>query len=233
MPLFPVVKSGSTVQLTAATSGKGGRQYTLSQLIAAQEAAKREKDRSFLGKVFEGGKGGAVFALRQLLRPSLAVTTGLYRGIEGEDAFDLGDALHGAREGFMLRDHQTGKNVLTELGWAGGGKLKSVAGFGIDVLTDPTLPLQVAATVLSGGTAAPALIAGRAALAGAAKASVNASTRYKAAKEALELFAKEGDTFSINKALAAQEGALAKLQMVGARPNEAFMRELQFTRLQA
>lgn len=230
MPLFPTSSSGGSSLSLTAPKGGGGRQYTLSQLIAAQEAAKQEKDRSFLGKIFHGGKGGVVFGLRQILRPSIAVTSGIYRGIEGKGAFDVGDALHGAREGFMLRDHKGGKDILTELGWAGGGKWKSLAGFGVDVMTDPTLPLQVGATLLSGGTAAPALLAGRAAIAGFAKAGTTAAAKHEAAKRAVKVLSEAGEEFSQRKALAhLQSGVLRKQMKEGADEiGELEARELQF-----
>ena len=63
MPLLPVPSSGSSLpKLNVGGGGGGSRQYTLNQLIAAQEAARKAKDRSFLGKVFHGGKGAVTIA---------------------------------------------------------------------------------------------------------------------------------------------------------------------------
>lgn len=218
---MPLIPGGSSSKPTlTAPGGAGGRQYTLSQLIAAQEAAKQEKDRSFLGKVFHGGKGGVVFGLRQILRPSIAVTSGIYRGIEGEDSFDIGDALHGTREGFMLRDKKHGKDILTELGWAGGGKWKSLAGFGVDVMTDPTLPLQIGATIATGGAAAPALLAGRAAIAGFAKAGANAELRLQAARQATKVLSEAGEGFSQRKTLSLVQQAVLRKKMKNEQLNE-------------
>lgn len=232
MPLIPGTGSSSSASLTAPKGG-GGRQYTLSQLIAAQEAAKRSKDRSFLGKVFHGGKGGVVFGLRQIMRPSMAVTTGLYKGLEGKGAFDFDDALSGAKSGFMLKDTKTGSNILTELGWSGGGKWKSVAGFGVDVVTDPTLLLQVGATVATGGAAAPALLAGRAAIAGFAKAGVAAEARHVAAKQAVKVLEEAGEGFSQRKALAHLEQGRFKRELDGGELNEFEAFELQQARVGA
>ena len=232
MPLFPNVGSGSSSTLTAPKGG-GGRQYTLSQLIAAQEAAKQSKDRSFLGKVFHGGKGAVTFGLRQILRPSMAATNALYRGIEGEDAFDLSDALSGAREGFMLREHKAGVDILEELGWNTGSKLRSVAGFGVDVFTDPTLPLQVAATVATGGAAAPALLAGRAAIAGFGKAGATAAAKHAAAKEAVRVLDEAGESFTMRKTLAHMEQGRLKRELEGKPLNEVEEYELAQAQLQA
>lgn len=232
MPLFPNVGSGSSSTLTAPKGG-GGRQYTLSQLIAAQEAAKRSKDRSFLGKVFQGGKGAVTFGLRQILRPSFAATSGIYRGIEGEDAFDISDAMRGAREGFMLRDRKAGVDILEELGWNTGSKLRSVAGFGVDVFTDPTLPLQIGATVATGGAAAPALLAGRAAIAGFGKAGATAAAKHAAAKEAVKVLEEAGEGFTMRKTLALAEQGRLKRELEGKPLNEVEEYELAQAQLQA
>lgn len=236
MPLLPVPStSGSSIPklLVGGGGGSGGRQYTLSQLIAAQEAAKKSKDRSFLGKVFQGGKGAVTFGLRQILRPSIAVTSGLYRGLEGEDAFDFSDAARGAREGFMLRDHKAGVDILDELGWNGGSKWRSVAGFGVDVFTDPTLPLQIAATVATGGTAAPALLAGRAAIAGFGKAGATAAAKHAAAKEAIKVLEEAGEGFTMRKTLAHAEQGRLKREIEGKPLNEVEQYELAQAQLQA
>lgn len=236
MPLLPTPSSSSSSipkLLVGGGSGSGGRQYTLSQLIAAQEAAKQSKDRSFLGKIFHGGKGAVTFGLRQILRPSIAVTSGIYRGLEGEDAFDISDAARGAREGFMLRDHKAGVDILDELGWNKGSKWRSVAGFGVDVFTDPTLPLQLAATVATGGAAAPALLAGRAAIAGFGKAGVTAAAKHAAAKEAVKVLEEAGEGFTMRKTLAVAEQGRLKRELEGKPLNEVEEYQLAQAQLQA
>lgn len=207
---------------------RGGNSLTLNQTIAQMIASDREKNRSFLGKVFGGGKGALTFGIRQIMRPSLAVTTGIYEGLEGKGAFDIDDFYSGLKSGFMLKDTKTGSNILTELGWSGGGLKKSIAGFGIDVLTDPTLPLQVGATILSGGTAAPAFLAGRAALTGFAKAGATASVKHAAAADALRVLETAGEEFSQRKGLAMLEKHALKAQMTGRELSEREAIDLSF-----
>jgi hypothetical protein len=228
MPLLPVPSSSSSSlpKLNVGGGSGGSRQYTLNQLISAQEAARKAKDRSFLGKIFHGGKGAVTFGLRQILRPSIGATTGIYKGIEGEDAFDVSDALRGFGQGFRLKEHKAGVDILGELGWDKGSKWRSVAGFGVDVLTDPTLPLQVGATVVTGGTAAPALLAGRAAIAGFAKAGATATAKREAARSAEKLLAEAGEGFTMRKNLAHLEQGKFSREIKGGKLNEVEEMEL-------
>jgi hypothetical protein len=146
---------------------KSNNQFTQQQVIALAELMSKEKEGgSLLGTIFKGGKSALGWTLRQISRPNWAVAEGTRRALEGE-GFDLGDFFKGASRGIQAKKHTTFSDVLKQEGvLEGHGRLRAVAGFGLDVLTDPTLPLLIAGTVATGGAASP-LLAARLAMRGA------------------------------------------------------------------
>jgi hypothetical protein len=141
-------------------------QFTEQQILALAELQKRQGGGSLLGTIFSGGKSALGWGLRQISRPSWAVAEGTRRALEGE-GFDLSDFVKGASRGFQAKKHTTFSDVLKQEGvLEGHGRLRAVAGFGLDVLTDPTLPLLIAGSFVTGGAASP-LLAARIAMKGA------------------------------------------------------------------
>lgn len=136
------------------------RGLTLNQAVAKAMLENKSQERSLLGSVLHGGKSSLSFVLRQISRPSWAVAEGSRRALEGE-GFDVSDFFKGASRGFQAKTHTTFSDVLEQEGvLKGHGRLRAVAGFGLDVVTDPTLPLLIAGTIVSGGLGAP-LLAGK------------------------------------------------------------------------
>ncbi len=149
-------------------------------LALAMEAKK--SNRSLLGSIMHKGGSTLGFALKQILRPSYGMAEGTRRALEGKGVEPL-DFAKGFSRGFKLKTDTTFSDVLKQEGvLKGHGRLRGVAGFGLDVVTDPTLPLQIAAVVGTGGAAAPGLVSARLALLTAEKAAVVAS-KAKTASE--------------------------------------------------
>lgn len=180
-------------------------QLTVNQALSLAAALNKEKRRGFLSDILHGGMEGVSFAMRQLLRPSYGMAEGMRRALEGE-GFDVGDYFKGFSRGVQLKTHTTFANVLDQEGiLEGHGRLRGVAGFGLDVLTDPTLPLQIAATVATGGVGGAAILSGRLAMEGFAKAGATAAAKHLAAKEAVKVLEDAGEDFTARKGLAQME----------------------------
>lgn len=192
---FRFTGSGSSTGFRFSSSSKSGG-LTLNQALALQALQNKESDSSFLGGMLGAGKHALGSVLGVIARPGWAVSEGARRGLEGE-GFDLGDFIKGASRGIQGKAHTTMSDVLKQEGvLQGHGRLRAVTGFGLDVITDPTMLLTVAATVGTGGAASP-LLAGRLALNNAAKKGVlqsgNAGAARKALDDASRLFDEAGD----------------------------------------
>ena len=125
---------------------------TFDQYLQLQEAMKRQKSHtSFWDAVKTGGRGLS-YLFDKILRPSYAVASAADFGTRG-GGFDLGEALHGAREGFMGRNKEGFGQVFDKWGILQGHRtLRGIAGFATDVVTDPTTALFIAAAPVTGGT---------------------------------------------------------------------------------
>lgn len=191
---FSFTGSGSRTGFRFSPSSKTGG-LTLNQALALQALQNREPDSSFLGGMLGAGKHALGSVLGVIARPGWAVSEGARRGLEGE-GFDIGDFIKGASRGIQGKAHTTMSDVLKQEGvLKGHGRWRAVAGFGLDVVTDPLMLATVAATVVTGGAASP-LLAGRLALNQAAKKgalSGDTIAARKALDDAHRLFDEAGD----------------------------------------
>lgn len=191
--------SSNPFDLTPAVPKGLSASQALQMYIASQHHG-----HSFLHDVIHGGGSALAWGMQQLLRPATAVAEGTRAGLEGK-GFDLGDALHGARQGFMLDKHTTFSDVLKQEfpQWSRHHTVqRALAGFGLDVVTDPTLPLQIGADVATGGALTPELVAGRLAVEEAARGAAMTEARHAALKTASDAFRAAGPGFSAHKAYA-------------------------------
>lgn len=160
------------------TSGSG---YTTLQLLSLLEQERQKPKRSILGSILHGGGMALGKVLNVLSRPNWAVAEGTRRGLEGE-GFELGDFFKGLSRGVQAKKHTTFSDVIRQEApkfarshkWVTGG-----AGFALDVLTDPTLPLLIGSTIATGGATSP-LLAARLAVYGAAKTSARTGADHPA-----------------------------------------------------
>lgn len=161
--------------------GGGREELTPLQLLELQFLLDRKNRKSLLGRIFGSVKGGTLEALEFITRPSFAVAGGALAAAEGKPfSAIMSEALKGLR---AKTKHGFGE-VLDELGLLEGHRtLRGIAGFGLDVATDPTLPLTVAtaaaAAPATGGVSLSLIpgkfsagIAARAATAGVSKRSL-------------------------------------------------------------
>lgn len=195
---------------------KNDYNFSSLQALQLQELAKQEHGQSILSNIFHGGVTGVGWALDKLTRPAEAVASGALAGTKGE-GFHLGPALHGAREGFMGREHATFSDVIRQEfpSWAHHHKvLTALGGLGADILTDPTLPLVVGAQFIPGVNVAVDVAEG-ARIASLIGKGATATERYKNARTAYKGLTDMGETFSANKTLAAHEAIAAKTEMRG------------------
>lgn len=211
---------GNTTEGGASSFGSYKRkqnELSFQQMLALSLAAKQH-NRSFLGNVLHGGVHGLSFVMKQILRPSYGMAEGARRALQGE-GFDAEDFVKGFSRGFQLKTHTTFSNVLSQEfpKWSREHKtLKGLAGLGLDIVTDPTLPLQVGAIVATGGAAAPEIIAARVLMRTAGEVGVAAAARKTAAQKAIATFDKLGEGFTAHKSQAVWESIAAEREMKAA-----------------
>lgn len=146
------------------TSQSKSKQLSGRQLLERAAYMKYLQDNphhSLLHNVLHGTGHGLGWVLDKISRPAYASASAAFEGSKGQ-GFDLGAAAHGAREGFMGREHKTYSDVIKENfpHFAHQHKVyTALGGLGADILTDPSLPLLVGATAVTGGGASPALAA--------------------------------------------------------------------------
>ncbi len=172
---------------------KKSKSLSLNQQIAAA-VAQNQDGSSLLGSIFGKSKSGVGWALRQISRPGWAMAEGTRRALEGEGV-DAGDFFRGFSQGIQAKKHTTFSDVIRQEAPNFAHKHKVVtglSGFGLDVVTDPTMLLTVAATVATGGAAAP-LLAGRIALNTGMKAGTEVSAAKAALRTATDLFKEAPD----------------------------------------
>jgi len=123
----------------------------LEQYLLAQRLKK--KKRSMLGRALHGTAGGVGAALDFIARPSYAVAEGTRRALEGEgNDIDVGDFLSGAWAGLSGKKKTGFGQVLDEHGILDSHKfLRGTIGLGLDIATDPTMLLSLAAVPVTGG----------------------------------------------------------------------------------
>lgn len=135
---------------------------TLLQLLARREAAKKKGGGSFTSALKDLGRGAlnpVLWSFDKLMRPSYGIASAVQGGLQGDDNdFDVMDALKGFSAGFtgknkigfgeVLKDHGVLKNHSF---------LRGLAGFALDVGTDPLTYLTMGATGVAKGGAAGAV----------------------------------------------------------------------------
>lgn len=120
---------------------------SLAQMVALLHAKDAKPQRSFLGDLEHGAKFGlnkVAWTFDKLERPAYAIANTYDKGFvnntngDGKSHFDLGAALHGAREGFMGRQKMTFGKVFSDHNVLNGHHvLRGLAGLGADVALDP------------------------------------------------------------------------------------------------
>jgi hypothetical protein len=146
----------------ASTNPRRASALTGRQLIERAAYMKYLQDHphhTLLHDVLHGTGHGLGWVLDKISRPAYASAAAAYEGTKGK-GFDLGAAAHGAREGFMGREHKTYSDVIRENypHFAHQHKVyTALGGLTADVLTDPSIPILVAGTAVTGGAASPAL----------------------------------------------------------------------------
>ena len=214
---------------------KSGSGLTDLQLLQLLHESKKKPKRSFVQSLKDVGSlvsDPVVWTLDKLMRPTYAVANAVDKGVAYHH-IDVGDMLHGAREGFMGRDKTTFGEVFKHKGiLEGHGRLRAVAGFGADVALDPTnyLTLGSGAAVKSGTRAA--VKAGE----GILKDSITlegksaASARLAELKPLVSELREAGSDFSERKALGQMKLDLLRKQSFGAPLTEADMTALSVAR---
>jgi hypothetical protein len=151
--------SFGSASMSPAKTGTLTPQQTIALLLAQQQKGKGKK--SFLSTLKGIGKGAAnpvLWSFDKLLRPNYGIASAVQAGLRGEDnGFDVGDALHGFREGFMGRNKIGFGEVLRDHNKGGIPWLQGLAGFGLDVATDPLTYLTLGTTGVAKGATAGAL----------------------------------------------------------------------------
>lgn len=195
---------------------KNDLNITARQALELSVLAEKAKGRSVLGDIIHGTGHGVGWALDKLLRPTEAVASGALEGFKGQ-GFHLGPALHGAREGFMGREHATFSDLIRQEfpDWAKHHKvLTAVGGLAADIVTDPTLPLVLAAQVVPGLNVAVDVAEG-ARIASLIGRGTTAAERYKNSREAYKALKELGPGFDARKTLAAREAISARTELRG------------------
>lgn len=144
--------------------------FTPRQTALALATVEDKGHRSFgdkLAGVGKGALGGATWTLDKLMRPSWAVTASvdewLDDGVGVRSLGDLKDIGEAAKRGFTGKERKGFGQILDEHGvLKGHSVLRGVAGFGLDVTTDPLMLLSLGASVPTGGAATAAYMAAKA-----------------------------------------------------------------------
>ena len=186
----------------ATEMGLTSRQRTLTL-----EAVKRnkEQDRSFgdsLKGIGKGALGGASWALDKLMRPSWAVSAAVSEALGGEsDIKEASNPLEAAWRGLSGKTRKGFGEILDEQGvLEGHGTLRGVAGFGLDVATDPLMLASIAGASVTGGGSVAAYAAAKSAGKG-----ISMKVVSKAAREAGERAIK-GETDDVLEEILASAG---------------------------
>jgi hypothetical protein len=148
----------------SSSPSRGGRRYTETQMRSLLKAQESKKKRGLLSDVLHKGGGGLSFVLRQLSRTSHGMAEGVRRGLEGDkkgftgmEVLDPGEFFKGFSRGFQLKKKTTFSDVLKQEGkLKGHGRLRAVSGFGLDVITDPLLPVSIGTKPIMVGSKAAA-----------------------------------------------------------------------------
>lgn len=183
------------------TSSKGV--LTADQALHLAHILASKPQRSFWGDVKHAG-GDVLHPIEwsfdKLMRPSYAVASGVDAGITKGS---VGAGLHGAREGFMGRNKEGFGQVLQHHGvLKNHNLLRGIAGFGLDVATDPLTYAMLGTESIAGHTAADAAAV-------VARKEVGFDMSKQAAKEGMRTLEPHaatlraaGDHFAHNAALA-------------------------------
>lgn len=203
---------GSSFATQKKRKRKSTKAPTVQQMLQLMYALEQEKKKhSGLRGVWNAAKGSVGSLLDIITRPSYAIAEGTREAIDDKGPGGFGGFMHGAREGITGRKKTGFGQVLDELGVLDSHKtLRGAAGLGLDVLTDPTNLLFVAAAPVTGGASLAALeakVAARGLSAQAVRGAMRvASEGEKFSKAELQAAAKTlkdaGDDFRYHKALA-------------------------------
>lgn len=201
-------------------------QQALERLYIQQHA---HPHRGLLGTIFHDAGNVVGKGLDYLSRPSYAVASGVYDATKGGH-FNWGQLAHGLKTGIEGKTKIGFGQVLQEHGLLKGhGILRGLAGFGLDVTTDPVLlaslgtgagEAELAAREAEMGLAKGTL---RRAAAAAAKGSFKTSAEAKAAADTLKA---AGAGFEARSALAATQSKYMKA-LEGGNVDKAFGKVLQ------
>lgn len=180
-------------KIKAPSSSKG---LTVNQYLQLQAAAKQSHHGSFLDEVKHAAHPvGWVFD--KLLRPQYAVATAIDQGIHNGH-FDVGRALHGAKEGVTGHSKEGFGQVLEHHGVLKGHRfLRGVAGLGLDIAADPL-------TYVSGGTSLLTKSAEHGALLAASKTALHGADDLEALSKAQKTLRAGGDAYKYRHALASE-----------------------------
>lgn len=174
---------------------KKKKELTARQMALLLAALKAQEHRSFgdrLKGIGSGALGGASWAMDKLMRPSWAVTSAISEIAGGESDTKYKNPFSAAWGGFTGNVRKGFGEILDEQNiLEGHGRIRAGVGFGLDVVTDPTLLLSAAAAPVTGGSS----LAAYAALKAAGKAAAPKLIK-EAAREAGEK-ALKGETDDI------------------------------------
>lgn len=178
------------------------KQLTARQLAMMMYALQHPPKHSFgaeLKGIGKGALGGATWALDKLMRPSWAVTAGTEQALK-QGSFFSPETAHAALQGLEGKRRIGFGQILEEQGvLKGHRRLRGAAGFGLDVVTDPTMYLTLAADVPTMGAATPAYLAAKTGAKALTTLELKAAART-AGKLALEGTVDEGDVALLRRA---------------------------------
>jgi hypothetical protein len=216
------------------------KKLTARQMAMLLLAMKKPTHRSFgsrLKGVGKGALGGATWAMTQLARSGWGVSSATQAALKEPGSILSPKGIEHVGEGYwkgISGQNRIGMGqVMAEHGVLDSHKnLRGVAGFGLDVVTDPIMLASLAADVPTGGGATAALIAARSAgkavtpvmLKAAAREAGAAALKGTSTKLDGELLKEGGEKFA--QRLALHEHNLAGIQgEVGEQATRAFMSE--------
>jgi hypothetical protein len=169
-PIRPIAFGSSGQKSVLGYSSWPKRKTLTSQQVFEMEMAKKMERHSFLDKVKHAGSvafSPVEWTFDKILRPSYAMAEGFRAATEAPGQqklleLDMGKFAHGLREGFMGRKKTGFGQVLEQEGvLKGHRRLRGLAGFGMDVLFDPTTYLTLGTSVAATGGMRVAHAAGR------------------------------------------------------------------------
>ena len=204
---FAPSKSGRSSSGFFFSPSTKSKSLSINQQIAAA-VAQNQNHSSLLGSIFGKSKSGLGWALRQISRANWGMAEGTRRALEGEGV-DPSEFFKGFSRGFQAKKHTTFSDVIRQEApnFSKHHKvLTGLGGLGLDIATDPTLLLTVAATVSTGGAAAP-LLAGRLAINGALRADTEVDAARAALTTARRIFKDAPDVTRAHQEWARMESA--------------------------